>query len=70
MGEDICVSNKCDAHPCNTLAKTKNFSGAEIAGVCRSAASFATNRCIRCEGGKMGGMITVKLAPNTPPHQL
>ncbi|EGD76359.1 vesicle-fusing ATPase [Salpingoeca rosetta] len=26
---------------------TKNFSGAEIAGVCRSAASFASNRCIK-----------------------
>lgn len=32
---------------CLSTAKTKNFSGAEIAGVCRSAASFATNRCIR-----------------------
>eukprot|EP00045_Choanoeca_perplexa_P011308 m.119347 g.119347 ORF g.119347 m.119347 type:complete len:755 (+) comp15586_c0_seq1:125-2389(+) len=29
---------------------SKNFSGAEIAGVCRSAASFATNRCIKFEG--------------------
>eukprot|EP00043_Microstomoeca_roanoka_P008729 m.83797 g.83797 ORF g.83797 m.83797 type:complete len:760 (+) comp14362_c0_seq1:174-2453(+) len=29
---------------------TKNFSGAEIAGVCRSAASFASNRCIKFEG--------------------
>eukprot|EP00051_Salpingoeca_urceolata_P005275 m.71709 g.71709 ORF g.71709 m.71709 type:complete len:755 (+) comp14202_c0_seq2:3339-5603(+) len=28
-------------------ARTKNFSGAEIAGLVRSAVSFATNRCIK-----------------------
>eukprot|EP00056_Hartaetosiga_gracilis_P003950 m.69745 g.69745 ORF g.69745 m.69745 type:complete len:768 (+) comp11645_c0_seq1:143-2446(+) len=32
-------------------AMSKNFSGAEIAGVCRSAASFATNRCIEISDG-------------------
>ncbi|EDQ87970.1 uncharacterized protein MONBRDRAFT_21577 [Monosiga brevicollis MX1] len=31
-------------------AMAKNYSGAEIAGVCRSAASYATNRCIKFEG--------------------
>jgi len=30
---------------------SKNFSGAEIAGLCRSAVSFAMNRCVTTDGG-------------------
>jgi len=48
MFENKMVADDVDLDELASLSK--NFSGAEIAGVCRSAASFATNRCIKFEG--------------------
>jgi len=48
MRENKVLSSDVDL---GVLARdSKNFSGAEIAGLCRSAVSFATNRCVTTEG--------------------
>jgi vesicle-fusing ATPase len=40
------ISDDAEARLPELAALTKNFSGAEIEGLCRSAASFAFARCI------------------------
>jgi len=56
MGEDIIIED--------LARKTKNFTGAEIAGLCRSAASFALNRQVDpLQPQKRPDISKVRLAP-------
>lgn len=41
-----CFLSKCFSHSLNAAARTKNYSGAELEGVVKSAVSFALNRQI------------------------